>query len=106
LHIVLISSFGLKGVAVKIKFQINQASRRSISKVDFVYLYKAYYTKSSLRKYCKEGTSIVTHFLIPAKKEEKIQKKNIYSKEYQKNNNSEKRMSKRLENDQNLVKEV
>jgi hypothetical protein len=64
----LISSFGLKGVAVKIKFQINQASRRSISKVDFVYLYKAYYAKSSLRKYCKEGTSIVTHFLIPAKK--------------------------------------
>jgi hypothetical protein len=102
----LISSFGLKGVAVKIKFQINQASRRSISKVDFVYLYKSYYTKSSLRKYCKEGTSIVTHFLIPAKKEEKIQKKNIYSKEYQKNNNSEKRMSKRLENDQKLVKEV
>jgi replicative DNA helicase len=79
----LISSFGLKGVAVKIKFQINQASRRSISKVDFVYLYKAYYAKSSLRKYCKEGTSIVTHFLIPAKKkEEKIQKikKNIFER--------------------------
>jgi hypothetical protein len=36
-----------------------------------------------LRKHCKEGASVVTHFWVPTKKNEKIQKKYIkkYSKE-------------------------
>jgi hypothetical protein len=50
-----------------------------------------------LRKHCKEGASVVTHFWIPTKpkkmkirKYEKIYQKNIRKKS--KNNRSEKRM--------------
>jgi hypothetical protein len=35
LNIVLIVSFGLKGIAIKTEFQINQASTRSVSEVQF-----------------------------------------------------------------------
>ena len=31
----------------------------------FVFLYNTYYSKSLLRKYYKEGASIVTHFWVP-----------------------------------------
>jgi hypothetical protein len=34
----------------------------SFEKISFVYLYKTYYAKSLLCKYCKEGASVVTHF--------------------------------------------
>jgi hypothetical protein len=35
LNIVLIVSFGLKGIAIKTEFQINQVSTRSVSKFQF-----------------------------------------------------------------------
>jgi hypothetical protein len=51
-----------------------------------------------LRKYCKEGASVVTHFWVPAQKTMQKKKiKKIWSEE--KNNKSEKRMSERPEND-------
>jgi hypothetical protein len=42
-----------------------------------------------LRKHCKEGASVVTHFWVPTKQNEKIQK--IFRRN-PKNNRSEKRM--------------
>jgi hypothetical protein len=60
---------GLRRIAVKDKFQINQTSTRSVSGVPFwVYLYKAYYAKTLLRKHYKEGASVVTHFWVPPTK--------------------------------------
>ena len=37
----------------------------SFGKFSFVYLYKTYYAKPLLRKYYKEGASVVTHFWVP-----------------------------------------
>jgi len=48
--------------------------RRSVWKLTFVYLYKTYFAKSLLRKYCKEGASVVTHFGSPRKKRENTKK--------------------------------
>jgi hypothetical protein len=52
-----------------------------------------------LCKHCKEGATVVTHFLGPRTKYKKKSK-------YYQNNSSEKRMSKRPENGQKLVEEV
>jgi hypothetical protein len=55
-------------IAIRDKYQINQASTRSVPGVLFwVYLYKTYCAKSLLRKHYKEGASVVTHFWIPHK---------------------------------------
>jgi len=62
---------GLRRIAVKKKnkFQINQASTRSVLGVPFgAYLYKTYYAKTLLRKHYKEGASVVTHFWVPPQK--------------------------------------
>jgi len=62
------SFLGLRRMAVKDKFQINQASTISVSGVPFwVYLYKTYCAKPLLRKHYKEGASVVTHFWVPTK---------------------------------------
>ena len=56
----------LRRIAVKDKFQINQASTRSVSGILFwVYLYQTYCAKPLLRKHYKEGASVVTHFWVP-----------------------------------------
>jgi hypothetical protein len=84
-------------------------------KFSFVYLYKTYYAKSLLHKYCKEGASVLTHFWVPTQKRKKIQEKykknivgrhpDIYIYIYIYNSN-ENRMSERLENGQKLVEEI
>jgi hypothetical protein len=64
--------------------------------------------KSLLRKYYKDGTSVVIHFWVPIeKKREKIQKdKKTYWKKTQKIYKSEKKTQGRPESDQRLVEEV
>ena len=79
----LIVSFWLKEIVVKIEFQINQSLRRSISEVKFCLslqnlLCKAL-NQSLFCKYCKEGTSVVTHFWIPRKKKRETQNNVILS---------------------------
>ena len=90
LYMILIVSFWLKGITIKIEFHINQVLRRLVSEVQFCLsiqnlIYKALNQFLS-HKYCKDRASVVTYFWVPTQKREKIQKKikTIYSEENKK----------------------
>jgi len=82
IYIVLIVNFWLKMIVVKTKFQINQALRISVSKVQFCLYFKTYYAKHliSLSFICivKRRHLLLHIFWSPCKKE-KIQYIYIYS---------------------------
>jgi hypothetical protein len=80
-------------------FLVDQAWEDQFRKTSYVYLYKTYYAKSLLRKYCKEGICC-NPFLGPYSNKKKMQKNKKYiRKKNKKSNSGEKRMSERSEND-------
>jgi len=79
LHVVLIVSFRLKGIVVKTEFQINQVLRRLVLEDQSCLSLTAYFAKPLVRKYYKEGASVVTKFLFPTQRKRENTKK---SKKY------------------------
>ena len=59
--------FGLKRIDVK-----TVSDRSDFDKISFVYLYKTYYVKPLLRKYYKEGASVVSYLWVPIQKNNNI----------------------------------
>ena len=66
---------GFQRIAVKKKkFQIDPASTRSISGVQYDLSLQTYCAKPMLRKHYKEGASVVTHFRVSTKIKKNSQK--------------------------------